>query len=100
MSQAVWIVGMAMTKFTRYPDRDVVDLGSAAALDALADGGLSIGDVDVLAVGSRYDTAGIGQRLQKQIGQTGIPVYNVVNACATGATAVRVAAHGYPFRRG
>src|SRR5207245_2106918 len=31
----------------------------------------------------------VGQRLQKQIGQTGIPVYNVANACATGATAIR-----------
>jgi len=36
-------------------------------------------------------SAGIGQQLQKQIGQTGIPVYNVANACATGATALRVA---------
>src|SRR3546814_12282981 len=34
---------------------------------------------------------GIGQQLQKQIGQTGIPVYNVANACATGATALRTA---------
>jgi acetyl-CoA acetyltransferase len=29
--------------------------------------------------------------LQKQIGQTGIPVFNVSNACATGATALRTA---------
>jgi acetyl-CoA acetyltransferase len=29
--------------------------------------------------------------LQKQIGQTGVPVFNVANACATGATALRVA---------
>jgi acetyl-CoA acyltransferase len=34
---------------------------------------------------------GIGQQLQKQIGQTGIPVFNVANACATGATALRTA---------
>ena len=34
---------------------------------------------------------GIGQAIQKQIGQTGIPVYNVSNACATGATALRTA---------
>jgi acetyl-CoA acetyltransferase len=34
---------------------------------------------------------GIGQQIQKQIGQTGIPVYNVANACATGATALRTA---------
>jgi acetyl-CoA acetyltransferase len=33
-----------------------------------------------------------GQMVQKQLGQTGIPVYNVSNACATGATALRVAA--------
>jgi acetyl-CoA acyltransferase len=33
--------------------------------------------------------AGVGQRIQKQVGQTGIPVYNVANACATGATAFR-----------
>ena len=43
---------------------------------------------------------GIGQRIQKQIGQTGIPVYNVTNACATGATAFRVARHGHQGRRG
>jgi acetyl-CoA acetyltransferase len=29
--------------------------------------------------------------VQKEVGQTGIPVYNVANACATGATALRVA---------
>jgi acetyl-CoA acyltransferase len=34
---------------------------------------------------------GIGQQVAKQIGQTGIPIYNVINACATGATAVRTA---------
>jgi acetyl-CoA acetyltransferase len=33
----------------------------------------------------------VGQQLQKQIGQTGIPVFNVANACATGATALRTA---------
>jgi acetyl-CoA acyltransferase len=32
----------------------------------------------------------MGQQLQKQIGQTGIPVFNVANACATVATALRV----------
>jgi len=31
----------------------------------------------------------MAQQVQKQIGQTGIPAYNVSNACATGATALR-----------
>jgi acetyl-CoA acetyltransferase len=87
---AVWILGASMTKFGRYPDKDVIDLGAEAALAALDDGGVTIQDMDVLAAGCLAEaSAGVGQRLQKQIGQTGIPVFNVANACATGATAVR-----------
>ncbi len=92
MADSLWIIGVAMTKFGRYPDKDLIDLGSEAAMAALTDAGLSIFDADVLAAGCLFDTGGVGQRIQKQIGQTGIPVYNVVNACATGATAFRVAA--------
>jgi acetyl-CoA acetyltransferase len=86
----VWIIGAHMTKFGRYPDKDVIDLASEAALTALADGGVSMAEMGVLGSGCLYQAnAGVGQRIQKQIGQTGIPVYNVANACATGATAVR-----------
>ncbi len=86
----VWILGASMTKFGRYPDRDVVDLGADSGLAALDDGDTSIFDMDILAVGCLGEASGmVGQRIQKQIGQTGIPVYNVANACATGATAVR-----------
>jgi acetyl-CoA acetyltransferase len=86
----VWILGASMTKFGRYPDKDVIDIGAEAALAALDDGGVSIKDMDVLGAGCLAEAAsGVGQRLQKQIGQTGIPVFNVANACATGATAVR-----------
>ena len=48
-------------------------------------------DIGILAAGNLMGGGGIGQQLQKQIGQTGIPVYNVSNACATGATALRTA---------
>ncbi len=92
MADSLWIIGVAMTKFMRYKDKDLIDLGSEAATAALADAGLTIFDADILAAGCLFDTNGIGQRIQKQIGQTGIPVYNVTNACATGATAFRVAA--------
>ena len=93
MSDAVWILGASMTKFMRYPDKDSIDLASEAALAALDDGDVSVFDMGILAVGSLFEAnAMLGQRLQKQIGQTGIPVYNVANACATGATALRVAA--------
>jgi len=89
MSEAVWVLGASMTKIGRYPDNDLVGLASEASLNALADGGVTIEDMDVLAAGTQFQMGGLGQQLQKQIGQTGIPVYNVMNACATGATAVR-----------
>ena len=92
MSDDIWILGIHMTKFGKYPDLDIVDLASQAALAALADGGVTMKDIGVLAAGCLMaSNAGIGQQLQKQIGQTGIPVYNVANACSTGATALRTA---------
>jgi acetyl-CoA acyltransferase len=92
MSENVWILGIHMTKFGKHPDKDTVDLGAEAAMSALADGGVTMRDMGVLAAGNLMGAgAGFGQQLQKQIGQTGIPVFNVANACATGATALRTA---------
>jgi acetyl-CoA acetyltransferase len=92
VSDDVWVLGIHMTKFGKHPDRDVVDLASESVLGALADADMSMADIDVIGAGNLMGaSAGIGQQVQKQVGQTGIPVYNVVNACATGATAFRVA---------
>jgi acetyl-CoA acyltransferase len=90
-SDDVWILGIKMTKFGKHPDSDVIDLAAEATMGALADGGVTMGDMGVLAAGNLMGGGGVGQQLQKQVGQTGIPVYNVANACATGATALRVA---------
>jgi acetyl-CoA acetyltransferase len=90
-SDDLWILGIHMTKFGKHPDLDAVDLAVQAASAALADGGVAMRDVDVLAAGNLIGGGnGIGQLVQKQIGQTGIPVFNVANACATGATALRI----------
>jgi acetyl-CoA acyltransferase len=90
-SDDIYILGITMTKFGKHPDKDVVDLAAEAARGALRDGGVSMKDMGVLAAGNLMGPGGIGQNIQKQVGQTGIPVYNVSNACATGATALRVA---------
>jgi acetyl-CoA acyltransferase len=91
MSDAIWIVGINMTKFGKRPDKDVVGLGVEAAQAALADAGFTMHEIDIITAGNLMATPGFGQAVQKQLGQTGIPVYNVTNACATGATALRTA---------
>lgn len=87
----IYILGINMTKFGKHPDKDTVDLAAEAAMAAIADAGVSMSDIGVMAAGCLMGSGGIGQMIQKQIGQTGIPVYNVSNACATGATALRTA---------
>lgn len=86
----VYVVGVDMIRFGRFPDRSVPDLGAEAALMALDDAELTIHDMQALYCGNLGEAAGmVGQRVLREIGQTGIPVVNSANACATGATAFR-----------
>jgi len=87
-----FVAGVSMLKFGRYKDRDVTDLGGEACLKALDDAGLGMRDVEYMASGCLMQAnAMVGQRILHEIGQTGIPVVNVANACATGSTAFREA---------
>ncbi len=88
----VAIVGANMLKFGRYPDKDVIQLASEAALAAMKDAGVTIKDIEIVTSGNLYQSnAMVGQRIMKEIGATGVPVINVTNACATGSTAFREA---------
>ncbi|MEQ8482889.1 MAG: thiolase family protein [Pseudomonadales bacterium] len=87
-----YVVGVDMIKFGRFPDKTVPQIGAESALLALDDCGLKIQDMEALYCGNLGQASGmVGQRILQQIGQTGIPVVNVSNACATGATAFREA---------
>ena len=89
-ADSIWVLGIHMTKFGKHKDKDLTDLASEAVLGALADGGVTMSQMQVMACGClRAAGSSRGQQVQKQIGQFGIPVYNVSNACATGATALR-----------
>jgi acetyl-CoA acyltransferase len=88
----VYVLGIDMMKFGRFPDKTVPQLGAEAALMALDDAGLTIHDVQSLYCANLGQSNGmVGQRILHQIGQTGIPVVNCANACAAGATAFREA---------
>src|SRR5262245_20530170 len=86
----VYVLGIDMIKFGRFPDQDVPELGATAAHLARADAGLRFRDVQALYAGDLLQaSAMVGQRILQEIGKTGIPVTNCANACATGATAFR-----------
>ena len=88
----VYVLGVDMMKFGRFPQQSVPQLGAQAALMALDDAGVTLKQVEALYCANLgQSNAMVGQRLLKEIGQTGIPVVNVANACAAGATAFREA---------
>ena len=88
----VYVIGIDMIKFGRFPDKTVPQLGATAALMALDDAGLTIQDMQAMYCGNLGQaSAMVGQRILQEIGQTGIGVVNCANACATGATAFREA---------
>jgi acetyl-CoA acetyltransferase len=88
----VYVLGIDMLKFGRFPERTVPQLGAEAALLALDDAGLTIQQIEALYCANLGQANGmVGQRLLREIGQTGIPVVNTANACAAGATAFREA---------
>ena len=86
----VYVMGIDMIRFGRFPEKSVPQLGAEAVLLALDDAGLTIQDMEALYSGNLMQAAAmVGQRILQEIGQTGIPVTNSSNACATGATAFR-----------
>ena len=97
----LWLVGVVDDALRPVSRSATCSISPATPRSARsADAGLTMADVGVLAAGTVFHAnESVGQQLLKQIGQTGIPVYNVANACATGATALRTRVHGDLGRR-
>ena len=90
MSEDIYIIGADMIRFGRFEEATPPGLAAKAALLALNDAGLTIKDIEAVYSGNCGETM-VGQRMMQIVGQTGVPVVNVTNACATGATAFREA---------
>jgi acetyl-CoA acetyltransferase len=85
----VYIVGAAMHPFGRFPDKTSLEMATGIVLEALADAQMSMKDMQVFGCGTMFEN-GAGQRIINTLGNPGVPIYNVTNACATGAMAARV----------
>jgi acetyl-CoA acetyltransferase len=91
MTEDVYIAGAAMTAFGRHGDRSMQDLAQEAALGAISDAGIALTGVEAMYNANVYGGMILGQVLMRDAGLTGPALYNVENACASGATAVHLA---------
>jgi acetyl-CoA acetyltransferase len=88
------VAGVGMTRFMKYPDKGLKELGSEAVRAAIADAGLETAHIEAAYVGNC--AAGLvtgqesvrGQVILDSMGIGRIPIINVENACASGSTAL------------
>lgn len=98
MTSRAVVAGVGMTAFGKHLDRSLKNLADEAIGDALHDANLQAKDLQAAYMGN--SAAGIitgqvcirGQTVLRPLGIGKIPVVNVENACATGATAFQQAA--------
>ena len=92
-------MGVGLTPFGRFQDRSLSELAGAAIADALADAGLAPGEIDMAFVANSMasvttgQVAVVGQSVLRPLGYSGIPVYNIDNACAASSSALDLAVH-------
>ena len=82
----VVVIGVGMTPFGK-SDKTVMQLGAEAARLALLDANILQREIEAGYCGSVYADMLLGQKIFKQVGIDGLPVYNLENACSSGATA-------------
>jgi acetyl-CoA acetyltransferase len=85
----VAIVGIGISPFGRHEGVSGLSQGAAAVRRALGDAGLTWDDVQFAAGGSQ--DAGKADTMVNVLGLTGLPFFNVENACATGGSSLSVA---------
>ncbi|MSQ72384.1 MAG: thiolase family protein [Betaproteobacteria bacterium] len=93
----VFVIGVGMTPSGKFLDRSVKDLTREAVGKAIADAGIAQADVSAAFFANATQSPMEGQHMvagQVALGELGfarIPVMNVENACASGATAFHLA---------
>jgi acetyl-CoA C-acetyltransferase len=91
----VAIIGVGLHPFGRFPGKPAVQMGAEAIRLALTDAGVDWQDIQ-FGVGGSYEV-GNPDAVTRLVGLTGIPFINVLNACATAATAIQSCADSIRF---
>jgi len=91
MSDSVVVTGVGMTPFLKPGGAPYTDLAREAVRGALQDAGIGYECIEQAYVGWVYGDTASGQAALYGVCQSGIPIVNVNNACATGSTALYLA---------
>jgi acetyl-CoA acetyltransferase len=91
----IYIIGTGEHPWGKFEDKIFTQMGEVAVAQALKDSGTEWKDIGAIMSGILIygGNAGhlSGQYIESVFGETGVPVVNVYNACATGSAAMRMA---------
>lgn len=85
------ILGVGLTPFDKHEGVPVETLAQRAALAALADAGVALGEIEAVFAAHLYQGEVFGQRALRGLRAPQTAIVNVENACAGGSTAFRQA---------
>jgi acetyl-CoA acetyltransferase len=88
----VYVAGVGLHPFGRFPERSVTDLGCQAVREALADAGLARGGFQAAFCGTVYSGVAAGHKVLTALGLAGVPIVNVEAGCASGGAALALGA--------
>lgn len=93
----VFVAGVGMTHFGKFLSRSLKDLGRQAVTETLRDAGVDVAALDAAYVGNAVGGLITGQEMIRgqvilsPLGISGIPIFNVENACASASSAFHLA---------
>lgn len=92
MKRKVYVAGVGMIPFAKPGMSESYDkMGAAATRLALEDAGVGYDKVEQAYASFIYGDTCSGQRALYEVGLSGIPIFNVNNACASGSSAIYLA---------
>ncbi|MBM3183188.1 MAG: thiolase family protein [Chloroflexi bacterium] len=88
----VVLAGVGMHPFGRYREKDPADIALEAITVALKDANMTFKDIQLALCGTvLLNRPQLGAEILQGVGQTGIPIYDIRAACATGGAMLRLA---------
>jgi acetyl-CoA acetyltransferase len=95
MMREVYIIGVGMTPFGKFPHKNILELGQEACWEAIKDANIPLQPIQAAYCGHARTgrlldrECGVGQSILWELGISGIPISSVGNFCASGSTAFR-----------
>jgi acetyl-CoA acetyltransferase len=91
-ARPVYVAGVGIHPFGRFPDLDVTRLGVSAVRAALAEAEVARGGFQAAFCGTVYTGVAAGHKVLTTLGLTGVPIVNVEAGCASGGAALSLGA--------